>query len=266
MLASRLEDPRRLADPRYSAEPKLDGQRAQVHVRGGRTAACYSRPGLDLLRHAGMAWLRDLAWPVESAIFDGEAVAGDGNEGIQAVFHERDRAGGAMAVILFDLLSLDGQSVMREPWTARRKRLEDALEGRDVTSVRLVPYTDDALGLWDTWVGMGGEGILLKDRSSIYRPGVRSPAWLKLKPKLTLTVTVTGGSSERITWGDWGEAVMLEFKVYAPTHRGRRGDPASRPRAPWRALGREDWSRCRASVLGRDAERGAAAPSLGPAA
>jgi len=33
MLASRLEDPRRLADPRYSAEPKLDGQRAQLHVR-----------------------------------------------------------------------------------------------------------------------------------------------------------------------------------------------------------------------------------------
>jgi hypothetical protein len=42
MLATRLEDPRRLADPRYSAEPKLDGQRAQLHVRGGRTFACYS--------------------------------------------------------------------------------------------------------------------------------------------------------------------------------------------------------------------------------
>jgi hypothetical protein len=45
MLATRLEDPRRLADPPYVAEPKLDGQRAQVHVRGGRTVACYSRPG-----------------------------------------------------------------------------------------------------------------------------------------------------------------------------------------------------------------------------
>jgi ATP-dependent DNA ligase len=92
MLATRLENPRRLADPRYVAEPKLDGQRAQVHVRGRRTVGCYSRPGLDLLRDAGMAWLRELAWPVESAILDGEAVAGDGNEGIQAVF-PRARAG-----------------------------------------------------------------------------------------------------------------------------------------------------------------------------
>ena len=174
MLATRLEDPRRLADPRYIAEPKLDGQRAQVHVRGGRTVACYSRPGLDLLRHAGMAWLRELAWPVDAAIFDGEAVAGNGNEGIQAVFHERGRAGGVMAMILFDLLSLHGQSVMREPWTARRKRLEDALEGRDVAGVRLVPLYGRCPGLWDTWVGMGGEVIVLKDRDSLYRPGVRS--------------------------------------------------------------------------------------------
>jgi hypothetical protein len=40
---------------------------------------------------------------------------------------------------------------------------------------------------------------------------VRSPSWLKLKPKLTLDVVVTGGSADRIRWGDWGEAVMLAF-------------------------------------------------------
>jgi ATP-dependent DNA ligase len=36
------------------AEPKLDGQRAQVHIREGRTVACYWRPGRDLLHHPGM--------------------------------------------------------------------------------------------------------------------------------------------------------------------------------------------------------------------
>lgn len=44
-----------------------------------------------------MAWLRDIKWPFHSAIFDGEACAGDGHEGIQAVFTERKRAGGDMA-------------------------------------------------------------------------------------------------------------------------------------------------------------------------
>jgi hypothetical protein len=79
-----------------------------------------------------------------------------------------------------------------------------------------VPVTDDAPALWDTWVGMGGEGIALKERTSVYRPGARSPAWLKLKPKLTLEVVVTGGSVERVRWGDWGEAAMLAFRYTHP--------------------------------------------------
>lgn len=57
---------------------------------------------------------------------------------------------------------------------------------------------------------------MLKERTSPYRPGIRSPAWLKLKPKLTLDVVVTGGSAERVRWGDWGEAVLLAFRYTHP--------------------------------------------------
>jgi bifunctional non-homologous end joining protein LigD len=211
MLATRLEDPRRLADPRYSAEPKLDGQRSQLHVRGHRTVHAFSRPGRELITLPGLAWLQEIRWPVASAILDGEAVAGDGSEGIQAVFEARHRPGSPMAFAAFDLLELGGYSTLAEPWTARRKRLEDLLDAPP-PGVCLVPVTGDAAALWDTWVGMGGEGIVLKERTAAYRPGVRSPAWLKLKPKLTLEVVVTGGSAERVRWGDWGEAVTLAFR------------------------------------------------------
>ena len=104
---------------------------------------------------------------------------------------------------------------MGEPWTVRRNLLEILLEPPP-PGICLVRVTDDASALWDAWVGMGGEGIVLKERTSLYRPGVRSPAWLKLKPKLSLDVVVTGGSAERIRWGDWGEAVMLEFRYTHP--------------------------------------------------
>jgi ATP-dependent DNA ligase len=90
MLCSRLEGAARFTDPRYVAEPTLDGQRAQLHVREGRTAYLFSRPGRDLLRHHGMAWLREITWP---GILDGEACAGDGHEGIQAVFEEWNMVG-----------------------------------------------------------------------------------------------------------------------------------------------------------------------------
>ena len=39
----------------------------------------------------------------------------------------------------------------------------------------------------------------------------------KLKPKMALEVTVTGGSDERIRWGGWGEAVQLEFRYNPPS-------------------------------------------------
>jgi hypothetical protein len=59
-----------------------------------------------------------------------------------------------MAFAAFDLLELDGQSVMGEPWTTRRKRLEDLLE-TPPPAICLVPVTEDAPVLWDTWVGQG---------------------------------------------------------------------------------------------------------------
>jgi ATP dependent DNA ligase-like protein len=71
------DGPRKLADRHYIAEPKLDGQRAQLHIHQGEAVTCYSRRGLDLLRHPGMAWLREIRWAFESAVFDGEACAGD---------------------------------------------------------------------------------------------------------------------------------------------------------------------------------------------
>ena len=80
----------------------------------------------------------------------------------------------------------------------------------------LVPVTEDAAALYETWVGWGGEGIVLKEPTSIYRPGMRSPAWLKVKSKVTIEIVVTGGSSEPILWGDWGLAVMLDIGYTHP--------------------------------------------------
>lgn len=52
---------------------------------------------------------------------------GDAQEGIQSVFVERNEAGGDMTFVACDVLALDGQGIMGEPWEHRRKRLEDFL-------------------------------------------------------------------------------------------------------------------------------------------
>lgn len=88
--------------------------------------------------------------------------SGGGHEGIQAVFTERQKVGGDMAFMAFDILDLEARRVLREPWRDRRKRLEDLFRRRDAA----VPMIDDAPGLYDAWTAMGGEGIVLKDRGS----------------------------------------------------------------------------------------------------
>jgi ATP-dependent DNA ligase len=78
------------------------------------------------------------------AVLDGESCAGDGHEGIQAVFEQRNQIGGDMSFLAFDLLEVDGQRTIHEPWTDRRKRLEDLFAIRTLLCVGLVPVTEDA--------------------------------------------------------------------------------------------------------------------------
>ena len=98
---------------------------------------------------------------------------------------------------------------------------------------------------------------VLKDPASLYSPGERSPAWLKLEP--TLDVTVTGRSDQRIASGDWGEAVMLEL-AYKHPRTGKRTDQAGRPHPSPSALPVEGGRPGVAGLLGCDAEWDAAAP------
>jgi hypothetical protein len=85
-------------------------------------------------------------------------------------------------------------------------------------------------------------------------------ASLKLKPKLSLTITISGGSAERIRWGHWGEAVMFEFSYM---HRRNGADVESaRPSACLgRDLKREDRPAQGARVLGRPHDRRGRSPS-----
>ena len=94
-----------------------------------------------------------------------------------------------------------------------------------------MPTAEDAAHLYETWVGMGGDGIVLKDPASRYRPGERSPAWLKLKPKLTLELVVTGGSAERIAWGDWARRSCSSWPIHTRA-RPAHADPPSSEECP----------------------------------
>jgi ATP-dependent DNA ligase len=86
--------------------------------------------------------------------------------------------------VLFDLLYLAGQPLWHEPLEQRRARLAEVcapLAGLGVLFSAGV--VGRGLELYAQALAAGHEGVMAKRRRACYRPGRRSPAWLKIKPR-----------------------------------------------------------------------------------
>ncbi len=189
----------------WAYEFKWDGLRVLLWVDGGRPRA-ESRNGNDMT--VAFPELRDLAEAVGSdqVLLDGELVALD-DEGrprfsrLQHRMHvssAREATAAAAkypaSMIVFDVLHLNGRSLLDATYDERRAILEGLkLSG---PSWGLTPaFTDDPGGqVMRTAVEIGMEGVVSKRRSSIYRPGVRSRDWIKTKHVRTQEVVVGGWS------------------------------------------------------------------------
>jgi ATP-dependent DNA ligase len=86
--------------------------------------------------------------------------------------------------MLFDLLYYRGRCLMHEPLSLRRTVLAEACSRLDTAEV---VFSTGVVGagtaLFAAAVAQGHEGIVAKLLTSRYRPGRRSAAWLKIKPR-----------------------------------------------------------------------------------
>jgi bifunctional non-homologous end joining protein LigD len=114
-----------------------------------------------------------------SAILDGELVvvdaAGRADPGTLAA----RLAGGdgrPAAFLAFDLLHLDGRSLLNTPLIRRREALRKVLRpGDEVVAVPAI--ASEGRALYDAAVAQGIAGILARQRMSPYLPGIRSRLW-----------------------------------------------------------------------------------------
>jgi bifunctional non-homologous end joining protein LigD len=116
-------------------------------------------------------------------IIDGELVALDPKGVSRFQLLQRRGTAGASPTryAVFDLLVLDGRSLMSRPLSERRAALERLIGRRTAplfVSRRLVR---DGKAAYREAKRLGWEGIIAKDESSPYQPGVRSPYWRKVK-------------------------------------------------------------------------------------
>jgi bifunctional non-homologous end joining protein LigD len=179
----------------WSFEVKWDGVRAIAYVQPGRLRL-ESRNLNDVTE--AYPEVRGLigALGMHEAVLDGEIVAFDYSdpahprpsfERLQRRMHVRGpsairRLQSSMPVVyaIFDLLYLDGHSLMELPYRERRARLE-SLELRG--PAWRVPATHPGEGklLLEATEQQGLEGIVAKRLESRYEPGRRSGNWLKIK-------------------------------------------------------------------------------------
>ncbi|MGH2749682.1 MAG: non-homologous end-joining DNA ligase [Actinomycetota bacterium] len=189
-------------DDKWLFEPKWDGVRAlavceheTMLVSRSHKDMTASYPELHKLHEQLVA---------HDAVVDGEVVAFDRGrpsfEKLQSRINLQDaqqieRAMKAIPVsyIAFDLLYLDGRSVVGEPLERRRTLLEELVvpSGRIQVS-QAVPGEGKALS--DAARAQNLEGIVAKRLGSPYRVGKRTREWLKIKVTSDADVVIGGWS------------------------------------------------------------------------
>jgi len=232
MLASPVETPdeafTRMGAGTVWTEEKYDGVRCQLHRQGSRIEL-FSRDLKETT--AAFPELVEAAPGIgHDVLFDGEVLAH--REGRVLRFFELQRRLGRKQVdselrrdvpvvlVIFDLLWLDGRTLLDEPLTTRRKVLEGLGLEHPFLLARLEEATDTQHldRIFAETRERGNEGLMVKDPLSPYTPGRRGLAWLKLKrPLATLDVVVTA-----VEWGHGKRRGVLSDYTFA-VKDGRSG-------------------------------------------
>ncbi len=180
--------PRALPEPFDSEahlfEPWWGGERALVmigpaDIPGAGEVRIIDATGADLTSAfpelAGLA----VRLAARSAVLDGELVVVDASGRADAPELARrlsGKAGAPAAFLAFDLLHLDGRSLLSHPLVRRREALKRVLRpGDEVVAVPAI--ATEGIALYEAAVAQGIAGILARQRASPYLPGVRSRLW-----------------------------------------------------------------------------------------
>lgn len=162
-------------------ELKLDGYRAVAFKRDG-AVHLRSRNDNDFGgRYPGV--VKGLARMPDHTVLDGEVIAFD-EEGRPSfnVLQNYGSAPGAVVYYVFDVMVLAGRDVMREPLDTRRQLLEQKVLPKLSEPVRYAAALDAPLPvLVQSVKAHGFEGLVAKRRRSVYEPGLRTGAWMKMR-------------------------------------------------------------------------------------
>ncbi|OLC09445.1 MAG: ATP-dependent DNA ligase [Gemmatimonadetes bacterium 13_1_40CM_66_11] len=167
-----------------SFEYKLDGIRIQVHKNADKVRV-YSRTLNDITAELPTVVDISTSMDMSEVILDGEAVVLTADQR-PVRFQDTMKGLGGAVPFFFDILYLDGTSLLDQPYSARSKLLP-----RKYRPPRII--TGDAQAaqdFFDAAIAAGQEGLMAKGLESKYEAGRRGGAWFKIKKANTLDLVV----------------------------------------------------------------------------
>ncbi|GAA3199070.1 non-homologous end-joining DNA ligase [Actinocorallia longicatena] len=188
---------------RWALELKWDGVRALAYVESGGVRVCGRRGRPVTSNYPELGALADLLGEHE-AVLDGEIVAfADGRPSFERLQRRMHVARPSPTLIrtvpiryvVFDLLLLDGKSLMDLTYVERRELLEEL----DIAAgpVEVPPYLpaedrEQVMELLTYTREESLEGLVAKRLDSRYAPGKRVSSWRKIKNVRTQEVVIVG--------------------------------------------------------------------------
>ena len=219
--------------PDFNFEVKWDGIRTLILIYEGELRIL-SRNGRDLTQQFPELVNNLNHLKVSNAVLDAEIVRLDdtGRPVFKQVISrlhqshpakiERLSKSAPVVCYLFDMLYLDGRSILQEPLSRRREWLQDLI--RPGSPFRFSAAVEDGKALYEAAQKMGLEGIIAKRTTSLYNQGKRSPDWLKIKFRATMECHIAGyteGQGERSVL--FGALHLLELVNGEWIYRGKVG-------------------------------------------
>ena len=191
MLASTSKDLKFSTSKDWLYEIKWDGYR-MICNHSSSSTTLYSRNGIDYT-HTYPALIESLALLPKDAILDGEVVSldKDGAARFQWLQHYGEEPKGELIYMVFDLLYLDGHSIIHLTLSERKELLESLIDG-----LPRIRYSEHLIGggkaFFEEIKKKGLEGIIGKKAGSLYHPGVRSEEWVKFKTQESIETVICG--------------------------------------------------------------------------
>jgi len=198
MLADRVKSEKEAIEKmgdKFAAEYKLDGERAQLHMKNGEVKL-FSRSVENIT-----SYYPDIVEKIPKSlkstelIVEAEVVAINEESGeflpFQELMHRRRKykiekavSEYPITVNFFDIMYVDGKSCLDVEYEKRREILEKIVTENEFA--KLVPMTivqneNEIEEFLENSINSGCEGLMLKVLNAPYKAGSRGSNWLKLK-------------------------------------------------------------------------------------